>query len=658
MSNTYRDYKSKLNAFMSWKDGRAYGKDAVFPERELRQITPNDICRYFKHLAYGDPDCDERGTNPTSARHNSLQYHKKAISQCLPNAHMPWNDHAMIGNPTKSAVVNKLLRIIRKKEVSGLGVPSSARRALTDSEFECMMDIIESRMTDDTENMVFLSAFFKYQYNMIARVDDTAKLRCNTLQVLNQYPDFGILTRLNWGKNVMEERDAPNQILFGSFDCRYCPLIGLGTWLELYITIHPEPNEFVFGIHGKHSPEYIKAHASYEFNRIIKRNDFERSAVSGNIGTHSLRKFAATKARSNGCSKDDTDYRARWKGEKRQQDTYANVTIPYIDAKSAAALCKGGPCTYSIKSNSGITNDWILDYVVPNIRNNFDRQIAIVLGKAVTWKIFSNFNSGVPNLIRNRVLEHYQDVVHGPDFEIESNPIEKLALGVDGSDAELMLDVLFMDDDVATPHPDSGDNGRSTETRASMRSLQRQEILLLRSQILHLREENRNLMKELERRDAKIMQQLRFINFYVRRSANAPGRPTQQQLQAANSQEESRNNQEAEVVEEGRVTAVLMKHPRTLHDLWREYEFGAPGHKPAKDFTAAERGGKNKHSFYLRKFFWKKVAEMIRSGLDANDACDRIYNVYGNNLSVSTILRKLQSDSKTGGHPNLRITNT
>ena len=95
----------------------------------------NNIFHYFKHLAYGNPDCDERSMNPISAQHNSLQYHKKAISQCLPE----------IGNPTKSSHVNKLLHIIRKKEVSGLGVPSCTMRTLTDSdsEYECMIDIIE-----------------------------------------------------------------------------------------------------------------------------------------------------------------------------------------------------------------------------------------------------------------------------------------------------------------------------------------------------------------------------------------------------------------------------------------------------------------------------------------------------------------------------------
>jgi len=44
--------------------------------------------------------------------------------------------------------------------------------------------------------------------------------------------------------------------------------------------------------------------------------------------------------------------------------------------------------------------------------------------------------------------------------------------------------------------------------------------------------------------------------------------------------------------------ASLSPLPRTLHALWHEFEFGIGGRKPARDFTASERGGKNKHSFY------------------------------------------------------------
>ena len=36
--------------------------------------------------------------------------------------------------------------------------------------------------------------------------------------------------------------------------------------------------------------------------------------------------------------------------------------------------------------------------------------------------------------------------------------------------------------------------------------------------------------------------------------------------------------------------ACLTKCPKTLYDLWKEYEFGFRGCKPANDWTAAEQG--------------------------------------------------------------------
>jgi hypothetical protein len=644
------DYKTYLCALMSWKDETHYSNDTSFSREELNSITPNDIYRYFKYIAYGDADCDEKVATPMK-RAESLKYYKKAISQSLPDPTLPWNDVAMLGNPTKSNRVNKLISTIRKKEVAGLGVPSQARRALDATEFESLMEVIENERNE--ENRVFLSAYFKFQYNMIARVDDTAKFRLEHLKGFQQFPDFGVIARLCWSKNVMEERDAPDQILIGASDHRYCPLIGLGGWLEFHFAKHPMANEFVFGIHGLSNPNSIKQHASNQLNKIFNNDEFKASDFkSKKIGTHSLRKFTTTVARSSGCNKDDTDYRARWKGQKRQQDSYANVTIPYIDAKVAAALCKGGACAYRIVQGVDISNDWILDHVVPHIRDNCDRAVAIVLGKALMWKIFSEYGSCVPQDIRNRVLNAYKDVVvHSPNIN-NNNPIEKVILVVDGEDAQLVMDVLF----------DGDENETDTETthrspRVSGRNVNQQEIRFLRSQIMHLREENRELKIELERRDKKLERQLNFLNRNVQRIANAPGRrhitqggiSTPQSLEIQNAEE---NRVEEE---QGRLTAVLGKHPRSLHDLWNEYEFGSPGHKPAKDFTPKERGGNNKHRFYLRRFLWNKVAEMVRSGMDARTACDKIYDAYGHNQSVSNILKRLQADSKTGDHPNLRI---
>ncbi len=76
--------------------------------------------------------------------------------------------------------------------------------------------------------------------------------------------------------------------------------------------------------------------------------------ILGGTGTHSLRKFAVNQARVGGCLKDDTDCRGCWKRGTRQQDTYADTAIPYVDGKVASVLYKGGPIVYFVKEDSGI----------------------------------------------------------------------------------------------------------------------------------------------------------------------------------------------------------------------------------------------------------------------------------------------------------------
>jgi hypothetical protein len=43
--------------------------------------------------------------------------------------------------------------------------------------------------------------------------------------------------------------------------------------------------------------------------------------------------------------------------------------------------------------------------------------------------------------------------------------------------------------------------------------------------------------------------------------------------------------------EEHRMAANLLKCPRMLNNLWREYEFGMCGNKPTKDFTPVKGDG-------------------------------------------------------------------
>jgi len=166
---------------------------------------------------------------------------------------------------------------------------------------------------DDVEEACFLVAYFRFQYNMIARVDDTAKFRSpDLLKPFHQYPEYGVIVKLCWSKTVMKERDAPDQVLIGAMDRRYRVLIGLSMWLEMHYMLNSENNEYIFGIDGRTNPISIKAKASSLLLSIFEDNEFN-VVDNGNKGTHGMRKFATNKARGNGCSKDDTDCRARWK---------------------------------------------------------------------------------------------------------------------------------------------------------------------------------------------------------------------------------------------------------------------------------------------------------------------------------------------------------
>ncbi len=98
--------------------------------------------------------------------------------------------------------------------------------------------------------------------------------------------------------------------------------------------------------------------------------------------------------------------------------------------------------------------------------------------------------------------------------------------------------------------------------------------------------------------------------------------------------------------------AFLTKCPKTLYDLWKEYEFGFCGCKPAKDWTAAEQGRDN-FKYYWRNVVWKKISELVRGGYTAERACNKIYSVYGHSSTVTSSINALVRDK--GLHPELRI---
>ncbi|KAI2506979.1 hypothetical protein MHU86_7476 [Fragilaria crotonensis] len=68
--------------------------------------------------------------------------------------------------------------------------------------------------------------------------------------------------------------------------------------------------------------------------------------------------------------------------------------------------------------------------------------------------------------------------------------------------------------------------------------------------------------------------------------------------------------------------ATLMPTPRSLHELWQEYQHGVGGRKAARLFSHAERG-RAKHRYHRRKIVWDLVAGLTRKGQSADHAIEK-----------------------------------
>ena len=628
---------------MSFKDGIQYEFDHQFTNEELGEITPEIIVRWMCLKVYGNPNPGQND-NPTQGRSSALAYAKKAISYFMPNKLMPWNELANppIGNPTKSIPVNELIKRVKKKEVRKQGKESQARKPFTEEEYEFVIRKMDTYDGGDNEVRLLVSSIFRLQMALIGRIDDASKLLSENLKANQQHPMYSILCKLCWSKNVNDERDAPDQILLGAQNPSYCVLMSLSTWLEHFISQgHMSVTNFAFGIDGQTNPELIKERASNFMKQIINDEEFINIVVDGKRGTHSIRKMTTTRARRHGCSKDEVGTRARWK-RQRQQDSYADTILPWPDAKVAAALCKGGPIHYHVKEDSGITEDWILLFVVPSIASKYCRAFTLVLGRALLWRVFDEEQQAlVPAIICTRVKNSYRDIGNRCRLPDGENPVEKVPLIITGTDAELHIEVLI-DDDM--------DHTEANGTRP--RRLDVEQMRHMNTLLVNLRRDNTELRAEVARIHERHERLLMTMNRNLIHLMRNPlvGRVQRQQ-----------NNRDVEdgiaiagVIEQQANSALLSKSPRTLHTLWNEYEFGLANRKAAKDFTAAERG-LVKYTYHRRKVLWDKVAEMVRSGWSANEACNRIYEVYGENLSVTQILNLMRKDRTNGGHPLLRM---
>jgi Transcriptional activator of glycolytic enzymes len=147
----------------------------------------------------------------------------------------------------------------------------------------------------------------------------------------------------------------------------------------------------------------------------------------------------------------------------------------------------------------------------------------------------------------------------------------------------------------------------------------------------------------------QVEQHFRIVNRNLARIHVQPPR-------MANLEQRQQNMLRQEVVaQEVREPAELSPNPKTLYDLWTEYQHGIGGRKRARDFTPTERG-RCKKTYSRRKVVWVMIDHLLRSrpNTTIQSNIDAILDCYGRNLPVTQIIDGLVRDRRTGGHPNLR----
>lgn len=632
--NLVRQYKPVLIQFMSFIHQVDYGKDHVFSVDDLSTIQPTDIVRWLTFKAWGTDD-PEPGAPPQGARANTLLTYKKSLSYFMPQQTVDWNPTAEFGNPTRSKEVRAIIKFVKKKEVRNQGADSQTRRPLVAAEFRQTVEMLLNSH-NDSRKQYMMSAAIKMQFHLIGRIDDTCHMTWAELK-RNPHFNFTLLVRMRWSKNVLEERDAPDQIVMGAKDPMYCVLFGLGLYGEVCSEtgLIQENNVFLFGHTGDANRN--KAFISSTLNAVWGMDQFERQGDEP-IGSHSIRKFATTKARQSGCSRDDVEDRARWRRQTRISTRYTDVRLPYPDARVAAALCVGGPIKYAVRNGAPVTRAWVFQFVIPNFVRTKGGQLSDDvlwnLGLALMWGCFDDSAKDyIPDQLVDRVKTNWV-AVQGADGAV--NPIVRIDLAVTGQESELHIAEIIADgEELAEGGGGTGVGGWGYEHfRILYSTLHNVRREILETQFLHRNELGRELHHLGER--VRILQQI------TRRQAMIPFRRNR----AANVEqvgEEEHGEPLAQIDPRARLAA----HPKTLYDMWNEWEQGLGGNKAAKLFSATERG-RCKHSYCRRKLVWEILARLVRAGYTPQVACDTVYGVYGQNMSVTRIIQGIKDDKRNG----------
>ncbi len=81
------------------------------------------------------------------------------------------------------------------------------------------------------------SALLCLQLHFLARIDDTCALMADEIWAHDTYKDFALRGRMCLSKNVLEERVAPAQIIFGASNLTFVHYLPLHYFLNYIILL-------------------------------------------------------------------------------------------------------------------------------------------------------------------------------------------------------------------------------------------------------------------------------------------------------------------------------------------------------------------------------------------------------------------------------------
>ena len=457
-----KQYQGHFIEFMEFWQKREYADDQEFDPETLRAIRPHDVVMWMHHKAYGKTNVNYQtyADKPKYARHSHLLKAKSAISYYMPDPE-PWNDKHQCGNPTRSPRVNSVLKRINEMEAKDLGAPSKEKRDMRDEEFRFMTRIL-SGMRHIFFNCQLCVAYAVLAFNLIFRSDCVSWLKVRDVKKHPQY-DFALSLTVKWGKTVRGNKKCPPQIVIGSMDTWYCPLLNLAVFLETWLKQGggaPGFNDsYLFTKDQERDvdgtplgPKRVNRRFQKACTKIFKGDDrFKELAkeMDGDLGSHSIRKFAATFCKNLGIDLSDVNFRGRWKSEEERNnkvlaDSYVNKNQPIIDAQVAEVLCQNQPCSYRRhKDATGVTDQWLLKHVVPFMHHFYSQGAgstspALTLAYPLLWAAMSpEMEHRMDPLQRNKIREEYEKIRTLP---VGVNPVVRVGLRIGRRKHLLVID--------------------------------------------------------------------------------------------------------------------------------------------------------------------------------------------------------------------------